>query len=158
MALTDKKRRYVAARLSGLSGAKAAIAAGYSEKGAAQAAARLNKDPDVAAALKRAGKVNNDVNRPDVAQTDSEQAGVAVGLEALGLTSDPKKVLVALMNDAGEDPKLRLEAAKALMPFVHARKGEGGKKEAKQEEAQKVASRFSAAAPPRLVASGGKKL
>ena len=158
MALTDKKRQYVAARLSGLSGAKAAIAAGYSEKGAAQAAARLNKDPDVAAALQRAGKVNNDVNRPDAAQTDSEHAGVAVGLEALGLTSDPKKVLVALMNDAGEDPKLRLEAAKALMPFVHARKGEGGKKEAKQEEALKVAGRFSAAAPPRLVASGGKKL
>lgn len=158
MALTDKKRRYVTARLSGLSGAKAAIAAGYSEKGAAQAAARLNKDPDVAAALQRAENVNQQVNLPAPADESPEPAGVALGLEALGLTSDPKKVLVALMNDASEDPKLRLEAAKALMPFVHARKGEAGKKESKQEEAQKVAGRFTAAAPPRLVASGGKKL
>ncbi len=33
MALTDKKRRFVQALQSGLSGAKAAIHAGYSEKG-----------------------------------------------------------------------------------------------------------------------------
>lgn len=156
MALTDKKRQYVAARLSGLSGAKAAIAAGYSEKGAAQAAARLNKDPDVVAALQRAQKVNKDVNQPAPTATGSDQAGAVLGLEALGLTSDPKKVLVALMNDAGEDPKLRLEAAKALMPFVHARVAEQGKKEAKNEAAKKVANRFAPSAPPlRMVKGGG---
>ena len=60
------------------------------------------------------------------------------------------------MNDAGEDMKLRLDAAKILMPFVHTKKGEGGKKENQQEAAKKVASRFSQSAPPRLVASGGK--
>lgn len=53
MALTDKKRRFVDALLSGLSGAKAAIHAGYSENGAAQAAARLMRDKHVLAALGR---------------------------------------------------------------------------------------------------------
>lgn len=156
MALTDKKRRYVAARLSGLSGAKAAIAAGYSEKGAAQAAARLNKDQDVVAALQRTEKINSDVNRQGAGATGHDQAEATLGLGALGLTSDPKRVLVALMNDTGEDPKLRLEAAKALMPFVHARVGDQGKKEAKGEAAKKAATgRFATKAPPKLVVNNG---
>lgn len=152
MALTDKKRQYVAARLSGLSGAKAAIAAGYSDKGAAQAAARLNKDPDVIAALQRAERVNNAALPSGAA--DQEMAGI--GLAALGLTSDPKRVLVALMNDTNEEPKLRLEAAKALMPFVHARVADQGKKAAKNEAAKKAANRFAPSAPPlRMVKGGG---
>lgn len=156
MALTDKKRQYVAARLSGLLGAKAAIAAGYSEKGAAQAAARLNKDPDVIAALQRAERVNNDVNNAASPSGAADQEMAGIGLAALGLTSDPKRVLVALMNDANEEPKLRLEAAKALMPFVHARVAEQGKKEAKNEAARKVANRFAPSAPPlRMVKGGG---
>lgn len=156
MALTDKKRQYVAARLSGLSGAKAAIAAGYSDKGAAQAAARLNKDPDVIAALQRAERVNNDVNNAALPSGAADQEMAGVGLAALGLTSDPKRVLVALMNDANEEPKLRLEAAKALMPFVHPRVAEQGKKEAKANAAQKAASgRFATKAPPKLVVNNG---
>lgn len=156
MALTDKKRQYVAARLSGLSGAKAAIAAGYSEKGAAQAAARLNKDPDVIAALQRAERVNNDVNNAALPSGAADQEMAGIGLAALGLTSDPKRVLVALMNDANEEPKLRLEAAKALMPFVHARVADQGKKAAKNEAAKKAANRFAPSAPPlRMVKGGG---
>lgn len=62
------------------------------------------------------------------------------------------------MNDVGEDMKLRIDAAKALMPFVHQRKGEPGKKEARQDAAEKVAKRFNSAAPPKLVAAGGKKV
>lgn len=156
MALTDKKRQYVAARLSGLSGAKAAIAAGYSDKGAAQAAARLNKDPDVIAALQRAERVNNDVNNAALPSGAAGQEMAGIGLAALGLTSDPKRVLVALMNDANEEPKLRLEAAKALMPFVHARVADQGKKVAKNEAAKKAANRFAPSAPPlRMVKGGG---
>jgi len=36
--------------------------------------------------------------------------------------------------------------------------GEGGKKEQKQADAQKVAGGFSAMAPPKLVSAGGKKV
>lgn len=33
------------------------------------------------------------------------------------------------MNDEEWEPKLRIDAAKALMPYTHARIGEAGKKE-----------------------------
>lgn len=58
MALTDKKRRFVDAIRSGLTGKKAAIAAGYSEVTAAQPASRLMKDKAVMEALSRKEEVN----------------------------------------------------------------------------------------------------
>ncbi|WP_175122318.1 terminase small subunit [Achromobacter animicus] len=178
MALTDKKRRFVDALLSGLTGAKAAIHAGYSENGAAQAAARLMRDKHVLAAVGRIAEVNKSVNKnrinkkaesPNPKETDSPASGPqataadtdlidGIGLKALGLTSDPRAVLVAIMNDAGEEPKLRLEAAKALMPFTHGKIAEQGKKGAKQEAANKAATggRFAPPPPPTHLRVVGK--
>ncbi|MCS3505006.1 terminase small subunit [Achromobacter sp. JUb104] len=171
MALTDKKRRFVDALLSGLSGAKAAIHAGYSENGAAQAAARLMRDKHVLAALGRTAQVNKTVNKNSVnkkpgsappADVTSDEpcaadSGESMGLKALGLTSDPRAVLVAIMNDLGEEPKLRMEAAKALMPFTHGKIAEQGKKGAKQEAATKAAGgRFAPPPPPTHLRVVGK--
>lgn len=175
MALTDKKRRFVDALLSGLSGAKAAIHAGYSENGAAQAAARLMRDKHVLAALGRTAEVNKTVNKKPVnkkadhreqatpdggtqdAATDTDSMD-GIGLKALGLTSDPRAVLVAIMNDVGEEPKLRLEAAKALMPFTHGKIAEQGKKGAQQDAANKAATggRFAPPPPPTHLRVVGK--
>ncbi|MFT0533941.1 terminase small subunit [Castellaniella hirudinis] len=145
MAFTDKKRKFVAALQSGLSGAKAAVAAGYSEKGAPQAASRLMKDPDVQAALKRKEIVEQ-------AKSEAKAAGKDVNLPDLGkMFSDPQDFLKALMNDVSEDMKLRLDAAKALMPFTHERKGEASKKSAKEDAANKaMQGRFAVPAAPRL--------
>ncbi|WP_368655406.1 terminase small subunit [Castellaniella ginsengisoli] len=145
MAFTDKKRKFVAALQSGLSGAKAAVAAGYSEKGAAQAASRLMKDKDVQEALKRKELVEQ-------AKAEAKAAGKEVNLPDLGkMFSDPKAFLMALMNDPGEDMKLRVDAAKALMPFTHERKGEASKKSAKEEAAHKaMQGRFAVPAAPRM--------
>ena len=72
---------------------------------------------------------------------------------------DPKVFLLALMNDLEADVKLRADAAKALMPFMHTKLGEGGKKDQQQDAAKRVAGgKFAAAAPPKLVAAGGKSL
>lgn len=71
---------------------------------------------------------------------------------------DPAKFLAAVMNDAATDVKVRTDAAKALMPYKHARLGEGGKKEQKQEAANRAAGRFSSSAPPKLAAVGGKRI
>lgn len=152
MALTDKKRRFAAALRAGASNKEAAIAAGYSAKTASQAGSRLAKDPDVLKEIARKDRI-------DQAKADSKAQGKSISVSNLSKEyDDPKDFLKALMNDSGEDPKLRLDAAKTLMPYEHHRKGEGGKKEARQKEAEKVASRFAPAPPPRLVASGGKKL
>lgn len=65
---------------------------------------------------------------------------------------DPKIFLLALMNDLEADIKLRADAAKSLMPFMHMKKGEGGIKDARQDAAKKAAvGKFGAAAPPKLI-------
>ena len=72
---------------------------------------------------------------------------------AAGDDLDPKNFLLTVMNDEEADPRLRMDAAKALLPFVHQKLGEGGKKDARLDSAKKAgAGKFSAAAPPlRLV-------
>lgn len=137
MALTDKKRRFADALMSGASNRDAAIAAGYSEKTAAQAGSRLAKDPDVLAHIARKEVVAE-------AKEQAKEEGKPFNLESLSrMYSDPKDFLKAVMNDGGEDVKLRVDAAKALMPYVHAKPGEKGKKAERQERAEKVASKFS---------------
>ena len=65
---------------------------------------------------------------------------------------DPKVFLLALMNDLEADLKLRADAAKALMPFMHTKLGEGGKKDQQQDAAKRVAGgKFAAVAPPKLI-------
>jgi len=67
-------------------------------------------------------------------------------------------VLLSVMNDASADARLRVDAAKALLSAKVRRAENGGKKEAKQEAAKQVASKFAQTTPPKLVASGGKKI
>ena len=67
-------------------------------------------------------------------------------------SDDPKVFLASIMRDEGTDPRLRIDAAKALMPFCHERKGETGKKVAAAENAGKIAGgKFARkTAPPKL--------
>ncbi len=152
MALTDKKRRFVQALQSGLSGAKAAIHAGYSENGAAVAASRLMKDKDVQEALGRVNQVNK-------LKEEAAAAGKEISLPDLGkLYSDPLEFLKAVANDPEQDMKLRVEAAKAWVPYVHGKIGEQGKKDAKKQAADKAASggRFAPPPPPTHLRVVGK--
>lgn len=73
-------------------------------------------------------------------------------LQISGSYDDPEKFLRAVMNDGETDAKIRVDAAKALMPFTHERKGV---QKSKEEEA-KPTGRFTRRQPPKLVASGGK--
>jgi phage terminase small subunit len=156
MALTTKQRAFVDAVRGGASNKDAAIAAGYAASSASVAGSRLAKHPNVLAAL-ASSPINKNVNA--VARSASAKApGLDVEVngeesafdfsKAMTFT-DPKAFLIATMNDYDADAKLRVDAAKALMPFIHPRKGEGGKKEEK-ENAAKTASKgkFGAAPPP----------
>lgn len=66
---------------------------------------------------------------------------------------DPAKFLRAVMNDSGSESKLRVDAAKALMPFVHPRKGEGKGGDAADKLNAAKAGKFGVRSGPRLVAS-----
>jgi phage terminase small subunit len=185
MALTSKKRAFIVAVREGASNKDAAIAAGCSAKTASAAGSRLAKDPDVVSELHKLnalfplgtavkGNVKADV-KPARAKLSRGSAETAPELEEeaerlpelsgelpppepVRLYTDPRDYLLDDMNDPTLDRKDRRDAAKALMPFLHARKGEGGKKEERQKAAEKVASKFSRQAPPKLVAANGKQV
>ncbi|KAF1005465.1 MAG: hypothetical protein GAK28_03217 [Luteibacter sp.] len=143
MALTDKKRRFIDALRSGLVGAEAARKAGYSAATAAQAASRLMKDPVVKSGVLNGTKVN---------KSSQSKPGTETVRQKAKQYTDPAEFLTDLMNNAMEDIKLRKEAAAALLPYKHKKLGEGGKKDAAQEAAAKVATgRFAPKAPPKLV-------
>jgi phage terminase small subunit len=178
MALTSKKRAFIVAVRDGASNKEAAIAAGCSPKTASAAGSRLAKDADVVRELHKlnalfpiAGNVKADVN-PDVKPARARAAPLEAkpaddyipktlrqapeplqqqaAEEGFGrVYTDPKDYLLDDMNDPTLDRKDRRDAAKALMPFLHARKGEGGKKEERQDAAKKAgAGKFGAAPPP----------
>ncbi|EOZ4999722.1 terminase small subunit [Pseudomonas aeruginosa] len=135
MALTEQKRRYAAARLSGLGKKAAAIEAGCPERTAAQAASRYEKDPDVQAAMGRQLKVAE----RKVAATSADPDPYIPAR-----SDDPLEFMRQVMNDLEADPKLRLDAAKSLAAFTVAKPGEKGKKEERQEKAEQAgkSSRF----------------
>jgi phage terminase small subunit len=66
-----------------------------------------------------------------------------------GTTVQPLEYMLAVMNDPEAHPEMRARMAVAAAPYVHAKIGEQGKKEQKNEAAKKLASRFGASAPPR---------
>jgi phage terminase small subunit len=158
MALTDKKRRFADALQSGASKRDAAIAAGYSEKTASQAGSKLAKDPDVIAHMARKTRVKNatpaevkvagKVNSPTEAEVPDD---VLVFAEF----DDPRDFLVAVMNEQAAEPRLRVDAAKALMPYIHGKVADQGKKEARQDAAKEVGKgRYAQGKPPLSVVKG----
>ena len=71
-------------------------------------------------------------------------------------STDPAEFLESVMGNVTVDLDARMDAAKALLPYRHAKPGAAGKKEEKQAAAEKVAGRFGASAPPKLRAVGGE--
>lgn len=83
--------------------------------------------------------------RPGAGRKPSEPATLDIGT-----FSDPMSFLTAAMNHSELDMRLRIDAARALLPFVHVKKDEG-KKEEKAERAKSAGNgKFSSAKPPKL--------
>ena len=134
MTMTTKKRLFAEAKREGKTNTEAAVAAGYSIETAAQAGSRLAKDKDVIGAIERKTTI-------EVAKEVAKEKGIELEMPDLGtMYKDPKDFLMAVMNDVESDMKTRSEAAKALMPFIHQRKGETGKKEEKEAAAKKAST------------------
>lgn len=66
---------------------------------------------------------------------------------------EPLAYMLRVMNDPTVDANRRDRIAVAAAPYVHAKIGEGGKKEKKQDRAEEIGKgRFAVASAPRLVA------
>jgi phage terminase small subunit len=153
MELTGKHRAFAVARLAGKSKKDAAIAAGYSAKTAGPAGTRLAKIPQIAEFIAKYQKPDAGPLPPPPPAKPVPKFDVNTAI----MFSDPKQFLLAAMNDPAAPGALRVDAAKALMPFVHKKVGEVGKKEEAAAAAKKAANKFAVSAPPKLVVNNGKK-
>ncbi|MEB7063955.1 terminase small subunit [Escherichia coli] len=163
--LTAQKRKFAVALMSGMSQKDAAIKAGYSEKSARSKGSQLAKDPEVIAFIERKKKevietddvptYRQNVYTPAVNSNEKDKAPAPspVVPPVSGSFDDPLKFLMAVMNDASEEIDVRKDAAKAMLPYIHPKKGETGKKDARNAAAKVAAgaSKFGAMAPPKLV-------
>ena len=165
MKLTSTQRKFVDARKAGATMTEAAIKAGLSEKTAKSAGSRLGKHPAVIAAMseststQRRRKDRTKQKGEVLTQQQPAATAVAPPTEPPAMFyEDPKDYLRFVMNDEGANPRLRNDAAKALLAVEHKKPVEVGKKAARNEAAKKVAGRFACGEPPKLVAAGGKKV
>ncbi len=142
MKLADKQLRFVEAYIAGCDKRQAALDAGYSEKSAAIEACRLLKNPRVLA------EIDLRKNKP---VTESKTPAVAIEIPD---GSNPLDYMLKVMNDPMADESRRDKMAVAAAPYMHVKKGEGGKKDERQDAAKKAGGgKFAPAAPPRLVVS-----
>jgi len=151
---TVKQQLFIDHKAMGYSNAKAMVAAGYSEKGAAQAGSLLAQRADVQKAIKKAKSARN-----SKAEIETAVRGKPVDKD-MGMPrkkyTDPMQFLTDLMNHEGMPMLMRKDAAKDLMAYTHARIGEKGKKESAKDEAHKIArgekgkSKFATQKPPTL--------
>lgn len=166
MALTDKQRQFVDAKARGASNKEAAEAAGCVGSSAAASGSRWAKDPKIIAAIE-ARKAELNVNgKPRSAKSsklprddidDLPEVDEADGefLTCLPNTEDPLEWLLALMNEPRAKVFDRRNAAQTAMPYVHGKKGDQGKKEAKQEAAKEAgAGKYRQSKPPLKVVRG----
>lgn len=149
--MNDQKRIFAQTIATGATQKEAALAAGYSELSAATQGCRLAKDPDVLKYLKRIQTQNakiNGQNAPKTPEIDAQAAPIRENF------ADPLDFLKAVMNNTGLEMETRKDAAKAILPYMHAKKGEAGKKDVKAKAASAAADRFATLMPP--APKGGK--
>ena len=147
--LTKRKRLYAQARLDGKNQTDSAIFAGCPAKTATQAASRYEKDPDVIALIGGANVVEK-LPRGNTVPPNKEvyQKPPAPPAEGKG---DSLDYLRRVMWDENEETRYRLDAAKALAAYEHAKQGEKGKMELRKESAKEAHAKFRpAVAPVRL--------
>lgn len=144
--MTKMQRRFIELKAMGVSNKDAAIQAGYSAKCASVTAGKLMMKAEVREAIEQA-------------QANSS------GPDAQGMPRDhyPDSLtfLMDVMNHHALPVGMRIDAARHLLPYQHARLGEKGKKEQRKEAATQLATRprFAPGKPPQLHAiEGGKPL
>lgn len=142
MALTAKKKKFAHGLILGMSNRDAAIYAEYSEKSASTKGAMLAKDPEILEYLEelknaQPPEAEVQVGEEKVKQVVIPEVITRTDVNKALLTKDPMDKLIHYMNCG--IPEVELEAAKALMPFVHGKVAPKGKKEGKAEGAKTTA-------------------
>ena len=123
--------------------------------GARPGAGRKKKDRGAEPATLPSGWLRADSARAQI-QVDAGAGGGQGQIDPGSLpTRDPLEFMLDVMQGRVQATSAQMQAAVAVAPYVHPKKGETGKKAAANEAAKGTAGkgRFAAAAPPRLVHS-----
>lgn len=150
---TDEK--FLQALLRGSTPKEAAIAAGLSEKSARVAGARMRKKKVIVDALAVIGIATPGAptNGPQVTPGESEPEEEQI--DDLPVTTDSVEFYEAVLSNPRIPLSKRMDAAKNLLPYQHAKIGEKGKKATKADGAKQTAAGGDAYAtrkPPSLKA------
>lgn len=142
--MTKKQRRFIELKAMGVANKEAAIQAGYAPNSADVTAGKLMMRADVREAIEQ-GQASSSVDKSQ-------------GMPRAHYP-DSLTFLMDAMNNAALPVPMRMDAAKSLLPYQHARLGEKGKKEQRKENAATLAGakRFAVGKPPRLHAIDGGK-
>jgi phage terminase small subunit len=133
--LTPKQAAFVAAKVAGMTHEAAALHAGYSPNGARQAGGELMTRAHVKAAV-AAGKRQAAKGDTPPGETGAPRRDVEMQRDHY---ADPMHFLQDIINHKSLSITARARAAEQLMPYMHARVGEKGKKEQKNDDAAKIA-------------------
>lgn len=164
MSLTEKQQAFVVNKAAGVKNKEAAIAAGYSASAAAVTASQLLARKDIKDAIAKAKRDMRANGYKVPKDADEEEQNKKTSMPRTRYT-DPKDFLTDLMNHKHQPIAMRADAAFKLMPYMHARIGEKGKKETAKERAGEIARgggqsgkpKFATKAPPPLRAIPGGK-
>ena len=154
--LNDTQRKFVEATLRGAGPKEAAIAAGLSPDTAGPAGARMRKHAKVIAALEAVGFATP--GAPPVVRAPAPlppEAEPEPEVEDLPITTDSKEFYEAVLSNPKIPFSKRMDAAKNLLPYQHAKVGEKGKKETKADGAKELAGEkhaYGSRKPPALKA------
>ncbi len=142
MALSEKMKKFAQAVVDGLSNKEAAISAGYAEKTASQQGSKLKKDPEIIVHIEKlkADKEGRSLTseKPKVKPIETSSCEDEDPIEDQYSTDDPLDFLINVMKNGGNEMMLRVNAARAALPYVHGKVAEKGKKETKADEAKKA--------------------
>lgn len=142
MALSEKMKKFAQAVVDGLSNKEAAISAGYAEKTASQAGSKLRKDPEIIVHIEKlkADKGGRSLTseKPKVKAIEASSYEDEDPTEDQYSTDDPLDFLINVMKNSGNEMMLRVNAARAALPYIHGKVAEKGKKETKADEAKKA--------------------
>ena len=144
MALTAKKKEFAHGLMMGMTNREAAIHAGYSEKSASTKGAMLFKDPEIQAYLEKLKSAQPENPEVQVGNERVKQVVIPEVITRVDILNaqnmeDPLAFLVAVFSNPDVDNKLRVEAAKAALPYKHGKVAPVGKKEGKADGAKSTA-------------------
>lgn len=136
---TAKQRAFIHAFVRTRNGFQSALEAGYAESDARSRASKLLAHAEVKGEIERLIKL--------------AESGQPVA-DPIPAHDDPLAYMAAVMASEATDPRLRLDAAKALAAFTVVKPGSRGKKEQKADAAQAAGGgKFQPSKPPAKVLS-----